>query len=129
MHKDVLIKLGENKMSNKIKAIMVNPSLGIISELEIDNSLESLQHAIGDHHIEAVYLDDKNVMYVDEEGLFRLDQKFFVYDGKIPLAGIAIVVGVNVNTGGTIGTTLNVTDIASKIGFHTAKEITAMGII
>ena len=115
-------------MSKKIKAIIVDPFLNIIQEAEIEDTLEALQGAIGDHHIEtALYINDKDVMFVDSEGLFREEQQFFVYDEKFPLAGKAVIVGTG-SEGETIGATVTALDVAKKIGFHTVSEIAAMGI-
>ena len=114
-------------MPKKIKAIVIDPVMCMITETTIDGSLESLQHAIGDRRIEVVYLDHPNVMYVDEEGLFLPNQSYFVYNDETPLAGKAVIVGVG-EDGQTIGTSLNVTDLLSKIAFHSASEIVAMNL-
>ena len=113
-------------MSKKIRAITIDPFLKIILETEIENSLSGLQGAIDDNMIEAVYIDDKNVMYVDDEGLFKQNQSFFVFNKEVPLAGKAVIVGANHTNGTDVSTKLKVTDVAAKIGFHTVQEIAAM---
>jgi len=114
-------------MSKQIRIIVIDPHLKTISESEIENSLEGLQHAIGDRNIEIVYLDNNNVMYVDEEGLFVEDQRFFIYN-KRPFAGKAIILGDDPKNGCTVGTKSNVTEIAQHVEFRTASEISQMGL-
>ena len=108
-----------------LKVIVVDPALCLIYEKTIKNNLEGLQHAIGDHHIEFVAIDGKNHAYVDEEGLFREDQQFFVINypngNKAPIAGKAIILGDD-GEGGEADTTLSVTDIGKLITFNTRDE-------
>ena len=113
-------------MSKQIRIIVIDPHLRTISEGMIEPTLQGMQHAIGDHYIEAVYIDNNDIMYVDEEGLFRPDQAFFIYN-KRPFAGKAIILGDDVR-GATRGTTTLVTTIAQNIGFHSAEEIAAMSL-
>jgi hypothetical protein len=113
-------------MTKQIKAILIDPYLKTIMATNIDNSLKGLQSAIGDHYIELVRIDDRNDMYVDEEGLFRENQEFFLIKGTervIPIAGYGIIVGSNPDNGKQINTSLNVTDIAKMIEFKTLNEI------
>jgi hypothetical protein len=115
-----------NAMTKQIKAILIDPYLKTIMATNIDNSLKGLQSAIGDHYIELVRIDDRNDMYVDEEGLFRENQEFFLIKGTervIPIAGYGIIVGSNPDNGKQINTSLNVTDIAKMIEFKTLNEI------
>jgi len=112
-------------MTKLIKAITVDPYLKMITESEIENSLEGFQHAIGDHFIELVRLDDNQLMYVDSEGLFRENQQFFVYNKKFPFAGKAIIFGDN-GEGGSIDTKYIATDVAKKVDFHSVEEIQRM---
>ena len=112
-----------------IDAILIDPFLQQIISTRIENSLEGLKKAIGDHYIELVRIDDKNDMYVDEEGLFREDQEFFVIHGSeriVPIAGYGIIVGSNPRTGNQINTSLNVTDIGKMVSFHSKLEMALM---
>lgn len=114
-------------MTDKIKAIIIDPHLRLIIQTEVEDSLEGLQHAIGDNQIELVYLDDGNIMYVDSEGLFKQNQRFFIYNNR-PFAGKAIVLGDDPENGKTVSTKSSVTDIASHVQFRTIEEIQAMGL-
>ena len=116
-------------MIKKIDVILVDPFLNTIIKTEIDDSLESLQHSIGDHYIEMVAIDDEDIMYVDGEGLYRENQEFFVlhYEGfKVPLAGKAVILGNDMINGKTIGTKSNVTDFIGRITFHHKVELQQM---
>jgi len=112
---------------SKIKVVIIDPFLQIIREGEIDGDLLSLQKSVGGHNIEIVYLDNDNIMYVDEEGLFREDQQFFIYN-KRPFAGQAVVLGDDIKNGDSIACNSTVLEIAKKVEFHTASEISQMGL-
>jgi len=116
-------------MSNKIDIIVIDPLLKIISTKTIEDTLSDLQESIGGHGIEIVYIDGGEIMYVDEEGLYRDNQSFFVYtsdDGvKTPFAGKAIVLGTN-GAGESASTKFSVLDISKKIEFLSVSEIAAM---
>jgi len=115
-------------MSKEIDVILIDPFLRTIIKSTIENDLKSLQHAVGDNHIEFVFVDDENIMYVDEEGLFKDNQKFFVLDvhgRKMPLAGKAIILGNDMENGETIGTKMNALDAYKIIEFKELSEIVA----
>ena len=114
-------------MSNKLNVIIIDPVLKIIASTEIEDSLQGLQHAIGDHNIELVYLDNDDIMYVDGEGLFRSDQQFFLYNDR-PFAGKAVVLGNDPEEGGNKNANSSVTDISNRVRFHTAIEISQMNL-
>lgn len=112
-------------MKDEIKAIIIDPYLRTISATTIKNDLEGLKHAIGDHWIELVRINDKNDLYVDEEGLFKENQEFFVItgnNGSFPLAGKGVIVG-NTPTGNQRDTNLTVADIWGMVEFHTREEM------
>lgn len=116
-------------MSNKIKAIIIDPFEREITETEIENNLEGLKGAIGDHWIELVRINNQNDMYVDEEGLFRENQQFFVMTGnqrKVPIAGKAVVVGSDVSTGDQINVTMSLDNIKCMVSFYSAFEMQIM---
>lgn len=113
-------------MSDQIDAILIDPFMKTIISTNIENSLKGLQKAIGDHYIELVRIDDKNDMYIDEEGMFRENQEFFLIKGSdraIPIAGYGIIVGVNNNNGKQKNTSFKPTDIAKMIDFHSREEM------
>lgn len=113
-------------MSKTIRIIVIDPHKRTVSESHIEPTLQGLQHAIGDNNIEIVYIDNNDIMYVDEEGLFKENQAFFIYN-KRPFAGKTIILGDD-KRGATRGTTTKVTTIAAAIGFHSPEEICAMNL-
>ena len=113
----------------RIKAIIIDPELQLMVETEIDNTLQGLQHAIGDHKIELVRINDKEDCYVDKEGLFRENQSFFILNGmqvSVPLAGKAVIVGAT-PMGNQTDTKLNLCKVSSMIEFKTRNEISRIG--
>lgn len=65
----------------------------------------------------AVYLDDENSILVDEEGLLKPLDKFFVFEGaNQSFAGSGVVVATN-DEGDTVSCLLPVESIAEKVTF------------
>jgi Domain of unknown function (DUF3846) len=77
-----------------MRAIIINAQDHMITETEIDGSLEVLQQIVGGL-IEPVGLDDNHHCYVNEEGLFNSPQHFFMFrDGLQPLAGDGVILAL-----------------------------------
>ena len=116
-------------MTQKIKAIIVDPHKREIYETEIENNLEGLKGAIDDNWIELVRINAQNDMYVDEEGLFKENQQFFVIAGrerKLPIAGKAVIVGSDTSTGDQISVNMPLDVIKSMVSFHSVMEMQIM---
>jgi hypothetical protein len=77
-----------------MRAIIINAQDHMITETEIDGSLEVLQQIVGGL-IEPVGLDENHHCYVNEEGLFNSPQHFFMFrDGLQPLAGDGVILAL-----------------------------------
>jgi hypothetical protein len=80
-----------------MKAILIDTNVKEVREIDITGDLGSLYSAIGCDLIESVYapvLVGDDVMYVDEEGLFKSDIPMFEFAGGLqPFAGRAIIIG------------------------------------
>jgi hypothetical protein len=85
-----------------MKALLIDPFLQDIAEIEISGDLNSLHKAIGCDCIDGRLLDtgeghfEREVLFVDDVGMERPGQRFFTwatYDQ--PLAGRGLVLGVD----------------------------------
>jgi len=82
-----------------MRAILIDAKNMEIREVEIDGSLESLQKAVGGLIETAMYLENGDVMFVNEDGLALFDYFFEITGGHQPFAGNGIVVGDDGNGG------------------------------
>lgn len=79
-----------------MKAILIDSENKTITEVQLDNKtiLSSLQKHVGGYIEPSYHFPNRDVVYVNEEGLFLDNPPFFVIDGyHQPLAGNGIVVG------------------------------------
>lgn len=65
-----------------------------------------------------------DALFVDDEGLFKEDQAFFLHeDYPQPLAGKAVVLGCRASDGETIAPTTTFEELVSKIKFVTPISV------
>ena len=113
-----------------MKTILINPFTKTITEQQYDGSLEGMYALLNCQMVEGVYCNDeghdlfpetKDCLFVDEEGLFAVNQQYFIIDGK-PLAGSAMTIGMD-DQGETIESTATVEDLVSRIVWADAHAI------
>lgn len=83
-----------------MKAILISVHNQSVTQIEIEDGLDSIYKAIGCDTIEAVHsyiLQGGDIIYVDEEGLLKDEPgPFFVLNGfHQPLAGNGLVLGTD----------------------------------
>ena len=83
----------------KIKAIFIDVRSKEISEIEIENELDTYYRLIKCDCITAPSFDEKHDVIVDDEGLLKDIEGFFEIDSECPgeYAGNGLIVGVNSN--------------------------------
>jgi hypothetical protein len=64
-----------------MKAIHINPFEKTVKEVDILGNLEDIYVLLGCRPLDAINYDDKNVLYVDDEGLLKNDQRYFSING------------------------------------------------
>ena len=107
-----------------MKAILIDPEAKLIHDIEFDGDYREISRTIGCDLFTVVQLDRVNCVYVDDEGLLNSPRYFFIHeDYPQPLAGKGLVLGVD-DEGETIGTTLEVADLAKKVKF---TELSVLG--
>jgi len=79
-----------------MKGYLINPFDQTIKPvtLEKENTLQQIYTLCGCQLIDAVYSIDDHTVFVDDEGLFVENQRYFKLHDQ-PLAGKALVLGVN----------------------------------
>jgi hypothetical protein len=92
-----------------MKAIHINPFEKTVKEVDILGNLEDIYVLLGCRPLDAINYDDKNVLYVDDEGLLKNDQRYFSINGK-NFAGKGLVMGYD-DEGDSIDTSLNADDL------------------
>jgi hypothetical protein len=107
-----------------VKVLVIDAKNREVTEREIENKLHSFYGVIGCELVEAVYLrDGKHFMYVDEEGLMKMPQDFFLYEGAHqPIAGNAIVLTEGRN-GDNANVKLTAKEVESKLTWMTLDEV------
>jgi len=104
--------------------ILINSTTRTVSEyISGDDTLTYMQKAVGGYIEAAFSPNEKNDIFVDEEGLLKGYDDFFTYDGAHqPFAGNGIVTGVN-DDGDTISTSLTLEEVTKKVKFYTRQDL------
>lgn len=78
-----------------IKAVYINVEDRTVTDIEVPpEGLDHLYARIGTDVVERFVLPTDDICWVDEEGHFKADQKYWRYDGRPgALAGSAVIVG------------------------------------
>ena len=92
-----------------MKSIHINPFDQTIKEVDVLDNLEDIYNLLGCRTMDAVGIDESNVLYIDDEGLLKDEQRYFNINGR-NLAGNGLVMGFN-DEGDTIDTTLKTEDL------------------
>lgn len=108
----------------KNRCILIDVEAKRITEVFIEEGLQPIYDVLKCDYFESVRIDDTNDLYVDEEGLFKVDEntKFFQYGTSQYLVGNGLVTAHN-DMGETIDTTLSVDDVEKMVKFYTYEEV------
>lgn len=102
-----------------MKGLLINVKDKTVTEVEVNHYTDIYKH-VGCDLFQPVDIDEKNSVYVDEEGLLKLtsDSKFFKIDGMYePLCGNGLVLGNDYETGESVDTTVSIETLKSKLKF------------
>jgi hypothetical protein len=108
------------------KCILIDAYAETITEVTIGEELQDIYSAIRCNTFECIDIGRFDTIYVDEEGLLKLNSqtKFFsIIGGYQPIAGNGLVMGYIDETGESCDTTLSVNDVASLVQFHTLEDV------
>lgn len=99
-----------------MKAIVIDSLNKEIREVDIPGNLASLQEIVGGY-VELVRLQEREDLYVNDEGLINGTTTFFSIDRHL-LAGNGVVIGSN-SDGELVPTKMTVEELSRKVGWHT----------
>ena len=109
------------------KAILINPFNKTIEMVDYDfgGSYLQISHLIGTEEcvkplFQAIDIDGTNSVYIDEEGLYRETQAYFMWEGyHQPLQGKGLILGTDwEGEGESIPTTLSLDEVKEQVSFH-----------
>ena len=108
------------------KAILINPFNKTIEMVDYDfgGSYLQISHLIGTEECVkplfcAVDIDGTNSVYIDDEGLYRETQAYFMWEGyHQPLQGKGLILGTDYDNGESIPTTLSLDEVKEKVSFQ-----------
>ena len=113
------------------KGILIDVHNRTITEVEVTkdtngSELQSMYNHIKCEMVECVSFNEKNDVWVNEEGLLNLTpfSIFFKIEGYPDfLCGNGLILGYDDETGDSSDTTLTIDDVKSKVTFHTLNEV------
>jgi len=113
------------------KGILIDVRNRTITEVEVikdqeGSQLQSMYKHIKCGTVECVSFNEKNDVWVDEEGLLTLtpDSMFFKIVGYPDfLCGNGLVLGFDDENGESVDTNLTIDEVISMVKFHTLNEV------
>ena len=113
------------------KAILINPFNKTIETVNYDfgGSYLQISHLIGTEECVkplfcAVDIDETNTVYIDDEGLYRDTQAYFMWEGyHQPLQGKGLILGTDYDNGESIPTTLSLDEVKEKVSFQDNVQV------
>lgn len=112
-------------MSDNVKAILIDPFSRKIEQVQVVGDYKAIYPFIQADMFECVSFDENSgdTCYVDEEGLMKDNQMFFMIEGyPTPLAGRALIIGSN-DEGESVDCTCTSADIIKKVRFMTPVHV------
>jgi len=105
------------------KAFLINPTTETIEPILIDDEIESMHKAIGCSAFDVASIDDRNDVYVDDEGLYTKRTYFHIKGSNQVLAGNGLVLGIDYETGQSVDTTLTLEWLVNNVEFVSPFEL------
>ena len=109
-----------------MKAILIDVKNEEVREIDFNETLKHIYELVDCATFDVFRIDGVNGIYVDDEGLFVEDQRFFVYHGTNrdgshgrvqALAGNGLILGVD-SEGNSISPTLTVEEVREAVDFQ-----------
>ena len=100
-----------------IKAILIDPFTETVEVVDYSGDWEDIGGLLECRYFDVVRIDDSETLYVDDEGLYEENQRFFRWDGyHSPLAGRALILGTD-EEGESIDTDMETEDVEKLVTF------------
>ena len=85
-----------NTTDTEIHGYLIDPFAETVTQVAYEGDFTCIYKHIKASLFTWVYLEDSDEIYVDDEGLYKDDQRFFTFKGyHEPLAGRGLVLGAN----------------------------------
>ena len=98
-------------MADKVKALIIDPFLqNIYEKMFTKGDITQIQEAVGGYFSAAGTFDNFDVLYVNDEGFFKLSEL-----SSQPLAGVGVVMGGDRDTGEAEDVKISEVDLALKV--------------
>lgn len=100
-----------------MKGILIDPFARTVTRVDVAKGIDAIYSLIQARPFDCVRIDERNAIFVDDEGLYRDDQRFFQFRGyPQPLAGRGLILG-NDREGETVSCTLTLADVKGRVTF------------
>ena len=113
-----------------IKAILIDSQKETFTEVKITD-WRDISPLIGCRNFDCVNLMDMDThtLYVDDEGMFDLDEssKFMVVKGAYqPFAGNGLILGFDIDSGDSLDCTMTIEDVERMVSFANINQVREM---
>jgi len=98
-----------------MKAILINPFNQTITEVEYSGNFKEIYKLIECSTFTCVNVDDDNTLYVDDEGLLYETNEYFNWKNYSDLAGKALLLGVDYQTGEDCDTSWSLQEVENMV--------------
>jgi len=111
-----------------MQAYLIDPEKRIVESCDYDGDWKSISALIECDTFDVAGTSEFSV-YVDDEGLYKEPQHFFMIEGyPSPLCGKGLLLGpVNYDTGETPESDLTLEQVQALVSFKTIDEVIALG--
>ncbi len=108
-----------------MRAILIDPVTKTVTETAYNDDYRQIYKLLSDEAnglkvdcFTVVYIDRRNAIFIDDEGLLKNPRYFFFYRGyPQPLAGRGLILGCD-RSGENVATSLIATEVAREITFR-----------
>jgi len=113
-----------------MKAFLIDPYEGSIEQVDYSGDYEDIYRLIDCQLFDCVRINrNGDTIYIDDEGLYRDNQEFFMVEGyHSPLCGKALVLGTDKN-GDSEAPKISLTKLKKMITFIPSIFIIARGLV
>ena len=104
--------------SDNLSYLLINPFDKTVTPVYYDGELGSLYHLLQCSTVAVVHCGPHYDLFVDDEGLYKADQKYFLCEDfpLQPLAGMALAVAVN-DRGSTVPPHITLEALEARVLF------------
>tara|TARA_R110000823_G_scaffold303365_1_gene424721 strand:+ start:618 stop:980 length:363 start_codon:yes stop_codon:yes gene_type:complete len=107
-----------------MKAYLINPIDETITEVDYEGDFQQIYKHIDANIFSVVNILNDDSIYVDDEGLYKDVQYFYMYkDIPTPLCGKSLVLGTDYESGNSTAVNVSLLDLKESITFIGKKKV------